>query len=660
MKNKEILTKGMNAKRMAAALLMAALLFITFTCSTPVVSAAPAGQHTNLPAIYITLDNSVSVNQITKEAQLPGRLHMRAEGYEAIADQPITIKGRGNSTWNLPKKPYQIKFETKTDLLGMGKAKKWILLANYWDKTLMRNAITYNLANKICSDFSTECRFVDVFINGQYRGNYLLTEKIEFGKERIDDDAEDGAVLFELEQKYRHSDCSACLITDAGVHVTVKEPEENDGFESTAQFNSFKDQCRIDLNKVEQVLSGGYDSYSKFIDVESFVDWYILNELAKNYDAAFVTSTYCYFTSDGILHMGPVWDVDVCFGNQDVTYPGTVDNGLNYYNYRSDKGAWYMELFKDEYFVSMLKDRWSQLFEEGYIDDIFKDIDKTASYISESQKQDQKRWPEAMGITHVRGKGTPYFNFSDEVKHLTKYLRERVEWLDSQWNTEFVFSDDRYALTEISSVPGTEAALNFGTKNSDGTWSWNYSKGYSTNAPVDVGKTVFNTALEAGEYYYKVAYKASYEGCTDYFMVENLVNAPGLGTEISSLTPAARVSYATSEKDNNGYAEVYLKFSVDSAAAGNTYGCRINSYNADVTVKEISLYKMMPLYEQGDIDRDNNVAAADALLTLQHSVGKLRLNRAQLSLADVDGVSGVSASDALRILQRAVGKISAL
>ena len=442
-------------------------------------------QLTNLPTLYIDLDNGADQSEITKDGeQLPGVVNFVAEGYEPITDAPITIKGRGNSTWGLPKKPYQIKFEEKTDMLGMGEAKKWILLANYWDKTLMRNYIAYNLAMRMGLDYTTECQFVDVVINGVYQGNYLLTEKVELGKERINEDEENGGVLFELEVQVRHLEdgCATCVVTNDGVHAMVKEPEV-DTAEQQAALNA---DCLDYLNGIEDKLDQGYDVYSQYIDVPSFIDWYIVNELVKNFDAAFWTSTYCYRSEDGILHMGPVWDFDVCFGNQDVTYPDSVDNGLYPYNYRADKGAWYRTLFQDETFVSMLLERWNQLVNDGYFTDMLDEIDQTAAYLAESQARDLQVWPDAMQVTDVRGKGTPYFTYAEEVDYLKSYIEQRVAWLNTQWGPQEQYSNRLYDNTLIVEATGDELYGNVGTAGPSQTLSWNYVQSRRAQCPAGI------------------------------------------------------------------------------------------------------------------------------------------------------------------------------
>lgn len=617
-------------------------------------------QLTNLPTLYITLDNGAQQEEITKDGErLPGVVNFAAEGFDPIVNAPITIKGRGNSTWGLPKKPYQIKFEEKTDMLGMGKAKKWILLANYWDKTLMRNYAAYNLARRMGLAYTPETRFVDVVINGEYQGNYLLTEKVELGKERINEKEENGGVLFELEVQIRHlaDGCATCVVTNDGVHAMVKEPEVDTAAEQAA----LNAECLQYLNGIEDKLTQGYDVYSQYIDVPSFIDWYIVNELAKNFDAAFWTSTYCYRSEDGILHMGPVWDVDVCFGNQDVTYPESIDNGLYPYNYRADKGAWYRTLFQDTVFVELLKARWNELLNEGYFRDMLDDIDQTAEYLTASQAKDLERWPDAMQVTEVRGKGTPYFTYTQEVEYFKNYIMERIDWLHTQWGPQVQYSNRLYDNILLDETSGSELYATVGDVDSSGGLRWDYQDWASPNAPLGMLMGYQSEMLPAGEYYYEVTYKAESPVYTDYFMLECYTNEFG-AMKLTAQTPATHLTYATGDMGRDGYATVRLPFTIDGNQEQSCQG-RISAYNAaTVTIRDMKLYRAgdarQTVYDVGDVNQDSRIDAADALMALQSSVELISLSPMELELGDVNRADRVNASDALLILQHSVGLIT--
>ena len=150
---------------------------------------------TNLPTLYINLDNGVARSKISHDIYIPGTYSLVVDDNKGIYNQPLEIKGRGNYSWSFQQKPYNLKLAEKTDLLGMGSAKKWVLVPTYSDKTLLRNFITLNLAVDMGMQNSPEAKFVDVYINGKYNGLYVLTEKIQIHKNRVNIDVNTAVYL---------------------------------------------------------------------------------------------------------------------------------------------------------------------------------------------------------------------------------------------------------------------------------------------------------------------------------------------------------------------------------------------------------------------------------------------------------------------------------
>lgn len=404
-------------------------------------TAAAAEEYTaptNLPAMYINLDDGVQQSEIDKDTYRTAAISLvGADGYDDIIDAAGSIKGRGNYSWSAEKKPYNIKFESKTNVLGMGKAKKWVLIANYWDKTMLRNYITLKMASDVGLAYTPEVRFIDLYVNGVYCGNYLLTEKIEIGKERVNIDDENGGVLFEIEAAYRHEDHTYCHETASGVHFTYKEPEYEDDNEGTVFNTAFIQNMMNTMNpildEIDASLSQGYSAYSQYIDVDSFVNWYIVNEFCKNYDSQFVTSCYCYYDpADGLLHMGPVWDYDTCYGNQSASGYGVPEGYLI-----STGSPWYQMLTADSDFMDLVKSRWTELKADGTIYQVLQNTLDGASEIAESEVLNNQAWPNQLLTEGPRGDGTQtYHTYQQELDYLKRFIAERTIWLDEQWNTD--------------------------------------------------------------------------------------------------------------------------------------------------------------------------------------------------------------------------------
>lgn len=323
-------------------------------------------QSAEIPAMFIqtasgTLDK-IHANKANKEAGTMALV--KADGSVDFNGDLKQIKGRGNSTWDFAKKPYNIKLKTSSDLLGMGKGKGWCLLANYTDRSLLRNRIVYNLAEEVGIPFIMDSRNIDLYINGDYMGSYLITEKIEIGKTRVNitdleaatseanggadladyeqkskndsneyqeghrkwvdvpNDPEDitGGYLLEMELPERYKDEISGFVTTGGQAVTMKCPE----CVSKAQIDYIADFYQ----KVEDALyskdgyytdgDGNRHPLSEYVDIESLARMYLIQEFSMNLDSG-ITSFYFYkdsdITGDGKLHAAPVWDFDVALGN---------------------------------------------------------------------------------------------------------------------------------------------------------------------------------------------------------------------------------------------------------------------------------------------------------------------------------------------------------
>jgi hypothetical protein len=379
-------------------------------------------QTTNLPALYIDL-GSKSLNSVQHHVFSPGTYSIVYNG-EGIIEMPLQIKGRGNYSWSFPQKTYGLKLDDAAPLLGMNAGKKWVLITTYSDKTLLRNFIGLNLASNIFGmEYAVQTRYVDLYVNGKYNGLYVLSQNITLGNGQVDADA-----LFEIEAQYRHGDCSNCIICPSGTHIIFSEPIDEAA--TTEEHDALMSKYRQLIVKADvAITTKGMKEYSRFIDVDSFVDWYIVNELLKNYDSGFTTSCYMY-VKDGKLHMGPCWDYDTCMGNQNAA---TCMYPEGYHVATSGYSPWYQTLTQEKDFKQAIHDRWSQLYDDGKIAEWMQFIDDQAKTISESQKLDKKKWPQKLKQTDLRGH-LSLFTYDEELDYLKNWLNTRIAWLNSEWH----------------------------------------------------------------------------------------------------------------------------------------------------------------------------------------------------------------------------------
>ena len=311
-----------------------------------------------------------------------------------------TIKTRGNSTLNAQKKPYNISFNEAKDVYGMGAAKKWCLLANIMDKSLIRNQVAFNFHNYVEETYqpgyaySSKCKPVDLYIDGEYVGEYLLMEAVEAGKNRVNIDAENTAntdILLEIDGNGRDVATDAHLDTRTSIYdmfFTINEPEGPGTSGEAAEIEKFnteygaKKQAVMNfLNEFETAVQAkDYTKIQEYIDVDSFVNFYITSELFKTKDIGF--SSTRFYIKDGKLYGGPLWDLDLSAGNSD-------DGGLDKYDDLKAKNdnAWFKALLSVPEFEAAVKARFTELLPKieglvkagGDIDTTYEEVKKAAA-----------------------------------------------------------------------------------------------------------------------------------------------------------------------------------------------------------------------------------------------------------------------------------------
>ncbi|MCR5780955.1 MAG: CotH kinase family protein [Bacteroidaceae bacterium] len=232
--------------------------------------------------------------------------------FPSMEETPLQIKGRGNSSWGWSKKPYRLKFEDKVKPLGMTKGKNWVLLANGQRGSLMSNAIGMKAANLMKASAANHIVPVDLYLNGEYRGSYNLTEKVGLANNSVDLEDESAAALLELDSYYDEPDGQKFRSQPYNLPINIKEPEFDEG---TTRLTL--ETIASDFNSFMKTLSRG-QNISKHVDVEQLVRFLMVNELILNYEFYHPKSTFCYresFESDTSKYVfGPVWDLDWAFG----------------------------------------------------------------------------------------------------------------------------------------------------------------------------------------------------------------------------------------------------------------------------------------------------------------------------------------------------------
>ncbi|MGV8878113.1 MAG: CotH kinase family protein [Sphingobacteriaceae bacterium] len=382
---------------------------------------------TGIPILYLNTTQPI----LSKDDYVAGTVSVNTN-FEYNQEQQrigLQAKGRGNSTWGMPKKPYRLKFDDKASMLEMQPARNWVLLANYSDKTLMRTSLAFSLGQKLGADFTFMGRFVELVLNGEYVGSYYLTSQVEVNENRVNikelkkgDNAPDlitGGYLLEFDQR---RDEANRFETNQGMPFTIKSPDKI----STEQFTYIKSY----LQKVEDVLaSDGFSDvdtgYNKYINSESFINWFIVQELFKNQDAKDFSSIYYYKDRNGKLGMGPLWDFDLAAGNvdySDARYPT---------GWWIKDGPMFKILVKDPIFKQKLKSRWNAA-KAKEVKEMIAQIADNMKYLQLSQQKNFERW-KIIGV-YVWPNPIVFDTYQQEVSYIKNWLTERSAWLDENIN----------------------------------------------------------------------------------------------------------------------------------------------------------------------------------------------------------------------------------
>lgn len=412
----------------------------------PPAEPAPSPAAPTLPAtiakMSIDIANGAEVTDRENYLQAVVRIESDLES-DRLVEAPAEIRGRGNSTWNMPKKPYRLRLKTAAPVLGMPAERDWALLANFADKTLARNKVAMMLGEKLGMAWTPRSRFVELRINGEYRGVYQVYEHVKVGPARVNVEPPDpdvdtdaakisGGWLLEVDKRY---DEDACWDTPMGVPVCIKEPglDEDDladpAHPSSIQFAYIRNH----VAEAEEALDAG-DAWRKYFDGRAAIDWYLVNELMRNFDAkvdvALGSSVYLHKPQGGPMAFGPLWDFDIGAGNIDF-HPIASPQG-----WWIREGIWHRRLFADAGFRQDLHARWCTLERAGVFSGAAGMVDDVVGMIgTEAIARNFQRWPIIGQYVWPNFYVGP--TYQSEVDYLKTWLQERVAWMSAEYDREF-------------------------------------------------------------------------------------------------------------------------------------------------------------------------------------------------------------------------------
>ena len=404
----------------------------------------------NLPIVVINTNGQAIINDPRISCDM-GIIDNGSGSINSITDSfndydgKISIEYRGSSSLQFPKKQFALETQDSVgnnnniSLLGMPVENDWILSAPYSDKSLMRNFLTYNLGRKM-GHYSPRTVFCELVINGDYQGVYILMEKIKRDDDRVDiakldtndlaGDSLTGGYILKID-KFSGDSTDQWLsnfpgIAGGPVYIQYHYPKVS------ALLQQQLDYIKHYVHSFEYALNGSYFTntsigYAKYIDVNSFIDFYIANEFSGNIDA-YRFSTYIYkdrSTNGGKLVMGPLWDYNLAYGN--VNY-GSMSGGTN--GWVQGKITWFDRLLQDTTYQNKLKCRWEYLRDRSFHQDsLFTFIDSVALYLDDAKQRNFQKWP-ILG-TYVWPNYYVGNTYQDELNFFKTWIGDRLIWIDN-------------------------------------------------------------------------------------------------------------------------------------------------------------------------------------------------------------------------------------
>ncbi|OGO93147.1 MAG: hypothetical protein A2Y17_05275 [Clostridiales bacterium GWF2_38_85] len=385
----------------------------------------------NIPVVSVYTDGGKDITSI--DEYISATIQIECENkviFPELEETIVNIKGRGHSTWKWDKKPYKLKFNKKVSVLGLTEAKDWVLLANYSDKSLIRNHLAMDMSRVLNNlPFTLHQYPVDLFLNGEYMGVYTLGEQIEVktGRVEIDENYTDPNTGYLLEIGGTESGIDIKDIdyfhTETLKFIRIKSPD-------TKTMSKVHFEFIYNYFKKADTAVRNLTNYEDYIDIDSVIDWFIMYEISYNIDGCFRRSCYLTKEKDGKLMMGPIWDFDPAFGNY------SQDKGR--YDIWASVGwkdgyvgvTWMNYLIQDNRFRTKLKARWDEVKEE-LLSTAMETIDEAEQTLKQSQAANFTVWK----ILDIKAGYEPLFmtnynTFELQLQYLRDFINNRYKWMD--------------------------------------------------------------------------------------------------------------------------------------------------------------------------------------------------------------------------------------
>ncbi len=426
-------------------------------------------ESSSLPKLFINLENNKTLTSVNRDDYTNSQITIYDDDLDnEISSLSAEFKGRGNGSWDNsgPKRGYRIKFFEKQSLFGEAKSKHWVLLAgaNFYDPTLLKTILAFDMTKEVFSniEYASSTNWVELYVNGEYRGVYILAEHIRDANNRVDVDSEygvnDTGYLIEYDAYASNEGILGIdyfMVNGYRYGFSVKSPDSDDYLDENISESQFRQQIQFIKDYTSNALtaalnaphdSAAYQTFESLVDIPSFVDMYILHELFKNADTGW-SSFYMYKKAGGKLYAGPPWDFDSSAGKNrgNQSYSGIYVAGSVETESSHTASELYLALLQVPAFKNEVRNRWQEIS-----NDLTQFINQTITddFIIEHKETLAKNyyfW--SMNATieglvaetdstyiHYASLSAAESGWETSVNELKSWLLSRILWLDDEWS----------------------------------------------------------------------------------------------------------------------------------------------------------------------------------------------------------------------------------
>ena len=369
--------------------------------------------YAGLPRIVIETEDFAGIRD--RETEFPSHLQIYGENGPESAVMELTVRGRGNSSFKMPKYGLKLEFTDKVAFFGMPENRDWALVANFGDKTHLRNYMMTRLSEWLGARYTPRCRFVELYLNREYKGLYLLSETVKVAKNRVNIPESDTTFLIEKESSKKQD--TPFVTSSMGFSFHVKSPRDLK--------QESADLLVSHLNDFESYLTSTANADGEgmgdWIDLDDFLLYYWVQEFSKNEDGNFARSIFMTWQKDGPIRFGPLWDFDISFGNE--SYKQNRSPSEWYIrNFR-----WFNHIFKNPSVRKVARVYWLQ--NRNTFRALVDSVPVYRKIIERALDNEYKRWP-IMQNTENWALKDPYEDYEEAIETMVSWMKVRFEWID--------------------------------------------------------------------------------------------------------------------------------------------------------------------------------------------------------------------------------------